>query len=118
MLGKRGGPVEIGARREGKGLVVSVAGRLDAVSTPDFEKRLLEFVDRGNTMVVIDGGRLNYISSAGLRSILCIAKRLKQGNGILSVAALTGVAKNVFEISGFNAILPIYETVENALEQK
>jgi len=116
MLGNGGGPVEIYARREGKGLVVSVAGRLDAVSAPDFEKRLLEFVDQGNTIVVIDGGRLNYISSAGLRSILCVSKRLKQGNGILSVAALTGVAKNVFEISGFNAILAIYERVEDALE--
>jgi len=108
--------MEIHTRTEEKGRIVSVSGKLDAVSTPDFERRLTDYVEQGDRTLILDFNGLVYVTSAGLRSILTVAKQLKRNGGILAVAALGEVVKNVFEISGFTAILPIYETVADALE--
>ena len=45
-----------------------------------------------------------------------VAKTLKNKDGALKVAALIDVVKNVYEISGFSAIIPTFDTVEAALE--
>mgnify|MGYP005647952741 FL=1 len=57
------------------------------------------------------------MSSAGLRVILVLAKKLKPGNGKLLISDLTGVVKEVFDVSGFATILQIYETEDEALKQ-
>lgn len=107
--------MDITAKNEDKAIVVSVSGRMDAVTASDFEKALTEYLDQGNTALVIDFSDLDYISSAGLRSILATAKKMKGMNGTLSLANLKEVVKEVFDISGFSAIIPIYDSVETAL---
>ncbi|MFH1350074.1 MAG: STAS domain-containing protein [Pseudomonadota bacterium] len=109
--------MEIETRKEKNALVFSVKGRMDAVSSPEFDKELAELMAKGEKYFVIDFSKLDYISSAGLRSILAAAKKLKEKEGRLSLAALKDVVKEVFEISGFSSILPIYESVESAVTQ-
>ena len=108
--------MEINTKREDKALVVSVSGRMDAVTASDFENALTEFIDQGDNSLVIDFSDLDYISSAGLRSILGAAKKMKGLKGKLFLANLKEVVKEVFDISGFSAIIPIYDSVETALE--
>ena len=107
--------MDITAKNEDKALVVSVTGRMDAVTATDFEKALAEYLNQGNSALVIDFTDLDYISSAGLRSILATAKKMKGMNGTLSLANLKEVVREVFDISGFSAIIPIYDSVETAL---
>ena len=66
-------------------------------------------------MLVIDLKDLEYISSAGLRSILAITKQIKEKHGTLFLSSLQAAVKEVFDISGFNAIIPIYATLESAM---
>ena len=108
--------MDITSKNEDKALIISVSGRMDAVTASDFENALTEFLDQGNSALVIDFSDLDYISSAGLRSILASAKKLKGMNGTLSLACLKEVVREVFDISGFSAIIPIYDSVETALE--
>jgi anti-anti-sigma factor len=98
-------------------LMIQVSGRMDAVTAPEFEKTLNQWIDGGNDRIVADLGNLEYISSAGLRSILVIAKKLKAKNGKIILAAMEESVHEVFEISGFNAIIPIADTVETAIGQ-
>ncbi|MBW1773434.1 MAG: STAS domain-containing protein [Deltaproteobacteria bacterium] len=108
--------MDITSKNEDKALIISVSGRMDAVTASDFENALTEFLDQGNSALIIDFSNLDYISSAGLRSILASAKKMKGINGTLSLACLKEVVKEVFDISGFSAIIPIYDSVETALE--
>ncbi|MBW1942100.1 MAG: STAS domain-containing protein [Deltaproteobacteria bacterium] len=108
--------MDITSKNEDKALIISVSGRMDAVTASDFENALTEFLDQGNSALIIDFSDLDYISSAGLRSILASAKKMKGMNGTLSLACLKEVVKEVFDISGFSAIIPIYDSVETALE--
>ena len=106
--------MELTNRKEGNALVISVKGRMDAVTAPEFEKAVEGLMGDGETVFVVDLENLDYISSAGLRSILALAKKLKGGGGSLHLAALQDTVREVFEISGFSSIIPISDTVEAA----
>ena len=107
--------METRTKKEKHATVVSVKGKLDAVSSPEFEKELSELIGQGEKDFIIDLGELAYLSSAGLRVILATVKRLKEKEGKLFLCALKDLVKEVFEISGFGAIIPVYDSVESAL---
>ena len=98
-------------------LIVSVEGRMDAISTPEFEQTLGGWIDEGDIRFIVDLAGLDYISSAGLRGILTSVKRIKAEGGQMVLTALHGTVKEVFEISGFNTIIPIFESVKDALQE-
>jgi anti-anti-sigma factor len=109
--------MEITWRKAQRAMIVSVQGRIDAVTAPDFEKRLLELMGQGEGVILLDFSPLEYISSAGLRSILAVAKTLKTKDGQILFFGLQGPVKDVFKISGFGSIFKIMENEEEALRQ-
>jgi anti-anti-sigma factor len=108
--------MEIAVTQESTVAVFSITGRLDALSAPDVEKKLNRWLEQNETRLVIDLEGLDYISSAGLRILLSAAKKMKTREGVLFLARLQAGVKQVFDISGFASIIPIYETVGAALE--
>ena len=109
--------MEISKKKEKDVLVVSVSGRIDAVTAPDFEKDLMESIGAGEKNLLLLMNKLEYISSAGLRSILAIAKVLKSKEGKIVFAGLQGPVKDVFKISGFGSIFTIFDNEVEALSQ-
>lgn len=107
--------MEITTKKEAKATVVKVIGRMDAVTAPVFEKGLRDLIEGGELVFIIDFSDLDYISSAGLRGLLVIAKQLKGKSGQIRCAGATGAVKEVFAISGFGAIFKMDETVAAAL---
>jgi len=103
--------------KENNAVIVKISGRMDAVTAPEFEKILSAWIDESEKYFVVDLSSLEYISSAGLRSILIIAKKLKAINGKILLAAMEESVNEVFEISGFNSIIPIHDTVQAAVRQ-
>ena len=105
------------AQREECGFVVLVPrGRLDAVQTPRFDEILRQLLGSGSVRIVIDCAQVSYVSSAGLRSFLALAKRVKTQGGCCRFAALNAPVREVFELSGFLAVLEVHESVEDALQ--
>jgi anti-anti-sigma factor len=96
--------------------VVRLQGRLGEVSAPQFEDKMKEMIEEGELLFVVDLGGLEYISSAGLRSILSTAKELKKLDGHLFLSGLRGPVREVFEISHFVDIFRIFGSVQEALE--
>ena len=96
-------------------VVISVEGQINSANAPALETDLLSRIDQGEHRVVLDLGLLGYISSAGLRVVLMMAKRLKQAGGKLVLCGLQSRVREVFDISGFLAILTVVETREDAL---
>jgi anti-anti-sigma factor len=109
--------MEISIDKQAKAVIVAVKGRMDAVSGPEFEKTMADHIAGGASRFVIDCAALEYISSAGLRSLLTTAKSLKACNGQLAFAALRDVVREVFEIGGFNTIFSVYDSTDAALKQ-
>ncbi len=107
--------MEIQSSKESGATVVTVKGRMDAVTTPAFEKSLGELIAGGEIRFVVELAGLDYISSAGLRGILASAKTLKGKGGEIRFANVGGAVKEVFDISGFGSIFQMYDSVASAL---
>ena len=96
-------------------LVLVPEGRVDSTTSDDLEKRLVGHMDRGERRLVIDMGGIEYISSAGLRVLLLLAKRLRAAGGDLVLCALGPAVRQVFELAGFLPIFRLEATREQAL---
>ena len=72
-------------------------------------------VEEGEHKWVLDMAGVEYISSAGLRVVLLLAKRLKQNSGHLVLCGLQPHVHEVFDISGFLAILDVADSRDAAL---
>jgi anti-anti-sigma factor len=109
--------VQIQVKKDQNVLIVSVEGRMDTVSAPEFQKRIEDLLDQGETRILMDFGRLEYVSSAGLRSILVAAKNAKSLGGCVSCCSLQDMVRKVFDISGFTSMLPVFDSQEDALKR-
>jgi len=105
----------IAIERSGDVLILLPQGRLDSNNAGAVESEILGHVAAGTSRIVIDFSGLDYISSAGLRVVLVVAKKLKQAGGALVLCRLPAHIREVFEISGFLSILKSAETREDAL---
>jgi anti-sigma B factor antagonist len=105
------------SKNEDRGFMVfNVAGRLDAASAQAFEADVNAAVDAGQHKVIIDLAELEYISSAGLRSILALMKKVKGLGGSLGLCRLNGLVQEVLTMSGFDSFIPIYESPDAAMQ--
>lgn len=96
--------------------IVGLKGRLDALTSKGIEERLLQLIDGGDRRLVIDLANLDYISSVGLRMFILVGKRLKQVNGKVVVCSLQDAIQQVFEISGFTTLFPIFKSRADAVD--
>lgn len=96
-------------------LVVSAHGQINSANAMATESELLAFVERGERQCVLDFSGLDYISSAGLRVVLMLAKRLKQQHGCFALCGLQPQIHEVFEISGFLSFLTVADSRAEAL---
>ncbi len=94
--------------------IVTVDGRLDAVSIPEFEEKTLKLSETEATGFVIDFAAVEYISSAGLRAILKIAKACKGVHKKVAICNITANVLEVLRISGFDLILNICSDLQAA----
>jgi len=94
--------------------IVAITGSMDSATSPEAQKAL-DGVLASARKVVLDFSGLDYISSAGLRVLLGVAKKLKGSGGTLRMFGLNQSVKEVFEISGFATILSVYPSEAEAL---
>lgn len=107
--------MDLHTRTEGKAIVVTLSGRLDAVTAPEFEKSIRELIDSGNSRIVVDFDQLDYISSAGLRGLLLMAKLLNAKGGQSCLANVKGNVRSVFDMCGFCSVFKIENSAAKAL---
>jgi stage II sporulation protein AA (anti-sigma F factor antagonist) len=107
-------PMPIAYHTAGAVQVASLDGQLNSHNAVEAESELLARVAPGARML-LDFTRLDYISSAGLRVVLVLAKRLKQADGRLVLCGMQPHVHEVFDISGFLSILDVAGSRDEAL---
>lgn len=107
--------VQIHTTKEGQATVVQLQGKVDATSAPSVEQALLGVIDSGAKKLVLDCAGLDFISSAGLRSLLLAVKKMKASGGAIALAALQPHVKEVFDISGFSSLFVIHGSKADAI---
>jgi anti-anti-sigma factor len=88
-------------------VVAAIAGRLDTVTSSDFEKSLTAYFPSPGLELVLDCNAMEYISSAGLRVVLMAHKSIVANGGRFVIRNLTKEVRSVFDMIGFSNILTI-----------
>ena len=101
--------------RNGDIQILVVADHLDTMTAPAFEERLLGLLDSGERRLLIDCEPLRYVNSAGLKALLLAAKRIETLGGKLVLCSMIPSVLTVFDTIGFNRIMQIEPTREDAM---
>ncbi len=96
-------------------VVLTAHGQLDALTAPGFDKHIAALSGNDLKGVVVDCAGLEYISSAGLRSILALAKQVHRHGGRLAICALRGPVKDVFKMTGLHTMLAVFDDDVSAI---
>jgi len=107
--------MQIATSKIGQTVILEIKGRMDVIAALEYEKAIAACLQRGDLKFVVDLNALDYISSAGLRSLLTTAKTIKEAKGTAKFCNVNGVVKEVFAMSGLDSILPIFKSLQDAL---
>ena len=107
--------MEIAIRVEGNVTVIVMKGSLDGNTSAQAQEKLLPLAV-ANCRLLFDMKECNYISSAGLRLLLMIAKQLKRNEGKGVFAALAEETRDVMKMTGFDNIFEDYIEFSQAIE--
>ena len=108
--------MELTVDKQTQATIVAAKGKLDAAGAPELETRCKALIQEGATRLLLDFAQVEYVSSAGLRSLLVLAKAVKSAGGGLALCGLVPAVRDVMSISGFDNILPLAADRAAALE--
>ena len=107
--------MECNIRSDGAVDVVEVSGRIATSESKEFTRCVEEHLSNGvGRGLVLDLGRVDYMSSAGLGAVMWIGKRMREAKQGFAVYGLRDRVAQVFKLSGLDRILPIYPDLASA----
>jgi anti-sigma B factor antagonist/stage II sporulation protein AA (anti-sigma F factor antagonist) len=109
--------VDMKSQLKGDVLVLRFSGRLDAVSTPSLEKQIFQYIDQGHHKLLFNFSGVDYISSAGMRMLLGVAKKLKVVSGQMVLCSAASNVMDVFTMAGFDHVLQMSRSEDEALSR-
>ena len=107
--------MEITTESKNGALIARAEGRIDGANARDFESAVQAAISECEGPVIIDCKNLSYISSAGLRAILLIAKTLGKRQVKFALCSLSAPIAEIFQISGFDQIISTNPSQDDAL---
>lgn len=108
--------LQIVESRESDVIVLQLSGRIDTSTAADLEAAA-EAHMRGPSQLLVDLGGIQYVSSAGLRIFLMMAKKLKLAKGRLVLCAMPTAVREVFDLAGLSRIFDIQADRAAGLER-
>ena len=109
--------MKIQEKKTGSVCILSLKGKLSSTNSALFTDQCLSILDRGETVLLMECSGLEYISSAGLRSIYLVAARLEKVPGKIAFCSLTKNVKRVFDMVDMASDIPIYGSREEGVKQ-
>lgn len=111
--------MEFSSTRFAEVIVATPVGRVDHTNAEKLHAALAPLIGRSDGLaddLVLDFGRVEYISSVGLRVLMMAAKQARACHSRIAVARLQPVVGEIFAISRFNHVLDVFPSVREALE--
>ena len=103
------------SRRSGI-LIAMPVGRIDGTNYLECQNILESGIDPEEGALILDFARLGYISSAGLRVCLVIAKKFNEPGKAFGICNLSSSIRDIVTVSGFDQIIPLHESQGAAIE--
>ncbi|MBU1084388.1 MAG: STAS domain-containing protein [Candidatus Omnitrophota bacterium] len=96
--------------------VVRVEGNVDIITSPEFKKYLDKIAVSGSKTIVVDLGKVDYMDSSGLATLVEAYKNIKRSGGAIKLLKLSSKVKGLFEITKLDKLFQIFEDEGDALK--
>lgn len=95
--------------KENDSTIYVLDGRMDTQSSPDIQLKFEEGLNQGEKRIILDMSKVQYLSSAGLRVILWLQKKLValDNNNFLTLINVDDEIYEILEMTGFTDFLVI-----------
>jgi len=109
--------MRISEKSHGEVTVLTISGKMmiDAKST-DLHKYIKDLIEKNQTNIVIDLGKVTWLASVGLGAILASFTSLRNAGGDLKLARSTRKIRSVLIFTQLIKVLKDYDTIEEAVE--
>lgn len=94
--------------------IVGVSESVDALTAADLTKTLSAQVADGHVNLVVDLAGVEFMSSAGLRTLLGAVKETRSAGGDLRIVSTNPGVDKVLKMSGFHNIAKVFTSTEAA----
>ena len=95
--------------------IVEVSGSVDALTAPELSKVLLDQIAAGRANLVVNLIGVEFMSSAGLRTLLGAVKEARSNGGDLRITSTNPGIDKVLKMSGFHNIAKVFASQEDAV---
>lgn len=100
--------MDVSEQQVGRVWVVTARGRLDGATSAAFAQRLEALVTGTEPRLLVDFSGIDFVSSAGLRAVLLVVKKVRNMHGALALCAVQPAVREVLEIAGFTGMIDIH----------
>ena len=95
--------------------VVTARGRLDGNASGPFGERVQTLIGAERPKLLIDFSGVDFVTSAGLRIVLTLLKKVKASNGVFALCGVQAAVREVLDITGFAGMIDIHPERASAL---
>ena len=95
--------------------IVTVTGSLDALTAPELARILTEQITGGHVNLIVNLIGVEFMSSAGLRTLLGAVKESRGQGGDLRIASANPGVDKVLKMSGFHTIAKVFASQAEAV---
>jgi stage II sporulation protein AA (anti-sigma F factor antagonist) len=96
-------------------VILVLEGRIHGGNADELEGKLLALIDAGERDIALNCARLDYISSAGVRVLLIVAKKIRDVRGRWVLHSANENVRDILNVSGLAPMLPIFDNEQEAL---
>ena len=102
-------------RKDGVLIIIPKVKRIDASVATDFKSKLMDFLENGDKVIVINLSEVDFIDSSGLGAMVLILRKIG-ADGRIKLCKLKEGVKSIFELTRLDEVFEIHKSEEGALE--
>jgi stage II sporulation protein AA (anti-sigma F factor antagonist) len=99
---------------DGDVAILNLSGRLDMMSATELKSASREIVDKGSCKLVLNMGKVDFINSSGLGTLVSMLKDVRSSKGTMKLSNLAPYVKEIFDITQLSNIFDICEDEKQA----
>jgi anti-sigma B factor antagonist len=102
-------------RKDGILIITPLDKRIDASVASDFKSKLIDFLENGDKVIVINLSAVDFIDSSGLGTMVLILRKIGT-DGRIKLCKLKEGVRSIFELTRLDEVFEIHKSVEGAIE--
>ena len=108
--------MELSVNSESGVTIVTITGSVDSADSVALLSFFNDLIDHGQTSLVVDLSRMDFVVSMGLGVFVQTYTRLRLVGGFIRLAAVQPFILQIIKTTGLDRLLPLYDSVAEAVK--